>query len=166
MKITFNGRFARRDDDAGEYTVVDSDILMRFKLVDGEVVDLCEGLNDTQAAAKLVADENAAAALIRLNTVGARKITKLAFRNRFTTAEKVTIEMAGIDDPAKTIQERTLAANLRVSQSDLQAASFIDLDRPDTRAGVQMLETFGIIGVGRALIILDTPVTEAERYVA
>ena len=91
-----------------------------------------------------------------------RKITVLAFRNRFTQAEKVAIDLSSIDDPAATMPARQLAASLRVMASDLTVATFVDLDRSDTRVGVQSLETYGIIGVGRASEILDTPPTALE----
>lgn len=90
------------------------------------------------------------------------RITKLAFRNRFTTAEKVAIELASIDNPNGTTQARQLAASLRANQKDMEVATFIDLSRADTRAGVQALETAGLIGTGRATQILDTPVTSEE----
>jgi len=67
-----------------------------------------------------------------------RKITVLAFRNRFTQAEKVAIDLSSIDDPAATMPARQLAASLRVMASDLTVATFVDLDRSDTRAGVQI----------------------------
>lgn len=94
------------------------------------------------------------------------KMTKLAFRNRFTQAEKVAIEIAGLDNPAATMPERALAAGLRASQQDLAVAQYIDTSRPETRAGVQQLEAFGLLGVGRALVILDTPIAEIEKFVS
>ena len=90
------------------------------------------------------------------------KITVLAFRNRFTLNEKVQIDMASIDSPAAPIQQRQLAAQLRVMNSDLTVATFVDLARPDTRAGVQQLETFAIIGAGRASEILDDEIQASE----
>lgn len=90
-------------------------------------------------------------------------ITRLAFRNRFTLAEKAAIELAALDDPAAPMPQRQQAAALRANQADLAAATFIDLARPDTRAGVQMLEAAGLLAVGRALEILDAPVQAAER---
>jgi hypothetical protein len=51
---------------------------------------------------------------------------------------------------------------LRVNQADLSVATFVDLSRSDTRAGVQLLEQYGIIGAGRATTILDTPPTSIE----
>lgn len=92
------------------------------------------------------------------------KMTKLAFRNRFTAAEKVAIEIACLDDPTAPMAQRQQAAMLRASQADVAAATFIDPTREDTRAGVMQLETAGILAAGRALIILDTPITEQEAY--
>lgn len=102
---------------------------------------------------------------IAANPVGTaeHKITVLAFRNRFTQAEKVTIDMASIDNPAGTMQQRQLAASLRVMNADLAVATFVDLDRAETRAGVQALETYGIIGAGRAAQILSTVINDLER---
>ena len=91
-----------------------------------------------------------------------RRVTLLAFRNRFTKTEKITIEMASLDNPASSMPARQMAAALRVDLKDSDSANFIDLDRADTRAGVQTLETYGILGVGRALQILDAPVQQVE----
>lgn len=91
------------------------------------------------------------------------RITRLAFRNRFTQAEKVALELAALDDPAAPMAQRQQAAALRATLSDTAAATFIDLIRADTRAGVQMLETAGLLAAGRALEILDAPVTPEER---
>lgn len=90
-------------------------------------------------------------------------ITRLAFRNRFTSAEKVALEIAQLDNPAAAMPARAQAAALRSSQADLAAATFVDLQRPDTRAGVQMLEAGGLLAAGRALEILDAPVQPDER---
>ena len=93
-----------------------------------------------------------------------RYITKLAFRNRFTTAEKVAIELAGVHNPADPAQKQQLAATVRASDKDVQASAYIDLGRPDTRAGVKAMEVFGLLAAGRADEILDSPVQEFERY--
>ena len=90
-------------------------------------------------------------------------ITKLAFRQRFTPTERVTIEIASLDDPAASMQARQLAATLRSSQVDLAAAKWIDLTRPDTITGVQTLEAFGLLGAGRAAEILSAPIQDIER---
>ena len=90
-------------------------------------------------------------------------ITKLAFRNRFTQTEKVMLEISALDDATAPMQQRQLAATLRATLSDVNAATFIDLSRSETRAGVQMLETVGLLAVGRATEILDNPVLPEER---
>ena len=89
-----------------------------------------------------------------------RHITKLAFRNRFTTKEKVMIELAGSYNPADPIQKQQLAATVRVSNADIASSTYIDLDRSDTRAGVKSMEDFGLLAVGRADEILDSPVQD------
>lgn len=92
------------------------------------------------------------------------RITKLAFRNRFTPAEKVAIEMAALDNPAAPMGQRQLAAALRADMADQRDATHINLSRSDTRAGVHKLEQAGLIGPGRAAAILDTPPTAEELW--
>lgn len=91
------------------------------------------------------------------------RITRLAFRNRFTQAEKVMLELAGLDDPTAPLAQRQQAATIRAYLSDVAAATLIDLGRADTRAGVQALEAGGLLAPGRALQILDAPVQAHER---
>ena len=91
-----------------------------------------------------------------------RKITKLAFRNRFTTNEKVALEMASLDNPAATMQQRQMQAALRVFLKDLDNATFVDLDRPDTIGGVNQLAALGIITAERAGHIIGDAVNPSE----
>jgi len=91
-----------------------------------------------------------------------RCITEFAFRNRFTGAEKVAIELATLDDPALGPALRQRAATLRVYLADVRAAAYVDLDMTTTRAGVQDLETMGIIGPGRAAQILNAEIRSDE----
>ncbi len=91
------------------------------------------------------------------------KVTRLAFRNRFTQPEKVALELASQHDPAASMPAKQQAAALRAYLSDVAAATFIDLARADTRAGVQYLETATLLGAGRALQILDAPIQPGER---
>jgi len=72
-----------------------------------------------------------------------RRVSRLAFRNRFTDAEKLALYTAAES-----------SVQLRVYLDDLAAAEFVDLDYPATVAGVQALEQAGIIGAGRAAEIL------------
>lgn len=80
------------------------------------------------------------------------RITKLAFLNRFTQAERLAIRTA---------------AKASVAIEDYMAmvteAKWIDLNRADTRAGVIALEDATLIAPGRALVILDAPVQSHEQ---
>ncbi len=91
-------------------------------------------------------------------------ITRLAFLSRFTDAEAITIDLASQHDPAATGQQKQQAAAMRRYLQKVNAATFIDLKRPDTRSGVQALEAAGLIGSGRAAAILDALPTETELY--
>ena len=92
------------------------------------------------------------------------RITRLAFRNRFTQAEKVALELAALDNPSADRPQRQQAAALRAHLKDLDAASWVDLTRPETAAALQMLEASGLIGEGRAAAILDVDsITDIER---
>jgi len=89
-------------------------------------------------------------------------ITRAAFRARFTQAEKVAIEMAGLDDPSATMEIRSQAASIRTYQKDVDAAEFIDLADPATAGGVQVLEAASLLAHGRAAEILTAPVQWSE----
>lgn len=93
------------------------------------------------------------------------RITKLAFRKRFTDAERVGIEIASMDIPTAPNEQRVLAASLRANQQDVSVAMYIDLSDPVTRAGVEQLEAIGLLGTGRAAEILDTVATEHELFI-
>lgn len=89
-------------------------------------------------------------------------ITRAAFRARFTQAEKVAIELAGLDDPSAPMEARSQAAAIRTYQKDVDAAEFIDLTDPATAGGVQALETAGLLVEGRSVEILTAPVQWSE----
>ena len=92
------------------------------------------------------------------------RVTRLAFRNRFTTAEKVALELAALDNPSAPMAQRQQPAALRAHLKDLDTASWVDLTRPETVAALQMLEASGLIGEGRADAILDVDsITDIER---
>lgn len=91
------------------------------------------------------------------------RITRLAFRNRFTQAEKVMLELAALDDATAPMAQRQQSSAIRVYLADVAASSFIDLADPGTRAGVQALEAGGLLAAGRATVILNAPVTPSER---
>ena len=93
------------------------------------------------------------------------RITRLAFRNRFTMGEKAAMEIAGLDNAAAPMAQRQQAAVLRAYMADVAASTFVDLQRPDTRAGVQQLQALGLLAAGRAAVILDTPPAPHEVFV-
>jgi hypothetical protein len=81
------------------------------------------------------------------------RITRLAFRNRFTFAEKVAIETAAESD-----------ATVRVLLKDQEAATFIDLARIDTQQGVQLLVSKNLITAQRASEILSLTIQAEEAF--
>lgn len=101
--------------------------------------------------------------------VAYKVLSKLGFRNRFTAMEKAAIEFAAIDDPTKTQDQRFQSAMLRANLADQRDAKYIDV-RSDTvagqqtRAGLQMLESAGLLAEGRVAEIVDAPITDAEAY--
>jgi len=101
-------------------------------------------------------------AVIKVEQPQSTCLTRLAFLNRFTDAEAVTIDMASIDDPNGTESERIGAASIRRYMSKINAATFVDVARDDTIAGVTALESSGLLGVGRASEILSTTISSEE----
>ncbi len=91
------------------------------------------------------------------------RMTVLAYRSRFTAAEKVAIEMASLDDPSAPMAARQKAAEVRVYLQDLASAKFIDPADEATRGGALYLEAAGLLVEGRALEILDAPIQDKER---
>src|SRR5690606_15424389 len=91
------------------------------------------------------------------------RITKLAFRNRFTQAEKAALELASVDDPTGTEQQRMQSAALRAYLKDVEAAAFINLAGPAVDSGVRDLEAMGLLEAGRADEIITAPIQPDER---
>jgi len=85
------------------------------------------------------------------------RITKLAFRSRFTAAEKAGME-------AFAAQSNAYAYALRAAMGDQRDATFIDLSRQDTIGGVNQLVAMGLLTSQRASEILNNPVLEIEVY--
>jgi hypothetical protein len=81
------------------------------------------------------------------------RITKLAFKQRFTADERIAIRNAAAVDP-----------QIYDFEDLVNAATYIDLSRADTIAAVSAIEQAGLIGSGRAVEILGPPINEIERY--
>lgn len=86
-------------------------------------------------------------------TLASMKITKLAFRERFTIGE-----MTGIYSAMSS--NFTLQAMI----GNQQVATYVDLSRSDTIAGVMYLVSIGLITSARATQILTTAPTSTEVY--
>lgn len=91
-----------------------------------------------------------------------RRISTWAFRRRFTAAERACIEWAAVDRADDTPPQRQQAAALRSRLKDQESAAFIDLDDPDVAEGAHGMEALGLIGAGRALQILTSPIEPKE----
>lgn len=89
--------------------------------------------------------------------IEAKKITKLAFLNRFTDQEAIMVDLAS---QGLTVE----AASVRRYLNKVNAATFIDLESADISSGIQALEAAGLLDAGRAQEILNNPVQESERY--
>jgi hypothetical protein len=81
------------------------------------------------------------------------RITKLAFKRRFTADERIAIREAAAVNP-----------QIYDFEDLVNAATYIDLSRADTIAAVNSIERAGLIGSGRADEILGPPINEIERY--
>lgn len=91
-----------------------------------------------------------------------RHITNLAFDNRFTVDELVNIRLASLVEPGMTVEQKRQALGVEVLLERAKKATYVDLDREDTRGGVMQFEAFGLIAEGRALEILDAPIQPHE----
>lgn len=88
-------------------------------------------------------------------TTVSRKITRLAMRQRFTVPELLGIMNYVASNPASIIA---------MLMQNLQVATFIDLSRSDTQAGLAALVGYGLITSPRATTILTTIPTQQEIY--
>lgn len=82
-----------------------------------------------------------------------KRVSKLAFRQRFTVPELIGIINAMNSNPV-----------VRVLQDNMNVATYVDLDRSDTIAGVQYLYSQGLLTLERMNAILTNPIQENEEY--
>ena len=91
------------------------------------------------------------------------KITRLAFLNRFTDAEAIAIDMASIDNPSGTVEERQQQAALRRFLNKVNSANYIDLSLQQTIDGINALVALGLLTSERASAILTDTIQQDER---
>ena len=85
------------------------------------------------------------------------KITQLAFLDRFTDDEAVDIDLASVGATRE-------AALLRRYLQKVNAATHIDLSRPDLAEDLQTLVSYGLLTAERRIVILTAPVQEHEIF--
>lgn len=83
----------------------------------------------------------------------ARKITKLALRRRLTFPELIALTTAAMTN-----------ATIAALKDNLTVANYVDLNRPDTIAGVGILVSAGLLTSDRATAILSAPIQDDEKY--
>jgi len=80
------------------------------------------------------------------------KITRLAFKKRMTDAERIAVRgAAAVNDTIYDFMDL------------LSDATYVDLEDPETVAGVAALEGAGLLGAGRASEILTGAIQDIER---
>lgn len=86
------------------------------------------------------------------------RITKLGIRQRFTMTELINITKAS--NPT----DSTYQPVVQVLMGNLSVATFVDLKRPDTIGGFNLLVTMGLLTQARCTAILTTPPGPSEVY--
>lgn len=83
------------------------------------------------------------------------KLTRLAFKLRMTSAERIAIRNAAeINDDVYDFMDL------------LSEATFVELTDPSTIGSINALASIGLLETSRATSILTDPITEEEKYVA
>lgn len=82
-------------------------------------------------------------------TIGVN-LTKYEFRKLFTMSERVAID----NSPSNTNIPSNYRAILVTMFKDLEVSGVVEMDNPDVIAGVNLLESLGLIGTGRAAQVL------------
>lgn len=81
------------------------------------------------------------------------KITRLAFKQRFTTEERLEIRAEAAVNPL-----------VYDFQDLVDSATYIDLENQSAIDSVNALESLGVISIGRASEVLRNPVLGNERW--
>lgn len=80
-------------------------------------------------------------------------VTKLAFKQRLTQAERIAIRAAAAANPV-----------VYDFLDILDSATFVDLHRQDTIDGINAMESAGLLAEGRATEILNAAIQDHERF--
>lgn len=88
-------------------------------------------------------------------TLISMKITKLGMLQRFTLAERLAI--------LNYVQQNPVSVPAVLLQN-IQVATFVDLKRADTQAGIAYLQQLGLLTSDRVTAILTTLPSDLEAY--
>jgi hypothetical protein len=101
----------------------------------------------------------------QLSAVPSVKLTKIAFRRRFTLQEKGTIISFGLNNISNANPTiASYAAMVMATLDDQRDAKAIDIAGTDAISGIGNLVSIGLLSSERASQILNTPPTYDELY--
>lgn len=135
--------------------------LTRYQSYDGDEVLTVDEPNRVVNSTRAVRDWTTAE-ILAYKQASVRHISKLAFRNRFTQAEKIAFEMAQVDNPTAPQDARLAAAGVRVMEKDLAVSQFVDLNDATLQAALAQLEQNGVLSAGRASGIIWGDIQPSE----
>lgn len=134
------------------YAIIENDIVINVVVSDEPLGD-----NWVHSDVATIGDSYENGGFVRpaddINPSQDTRITKPAFKQRLTQAERIAIRAAAQTDPI-----------VYDFLDIMDSATFIDLSRQDTIDGLTAMETTGLLNEGRANEILTTPVEEHERF--
>ena len=141
-----------------------NNIVVEVKDLSGEELSLIEQSNEYQQLVDISNDNPSpcvgwifnGSQIIPPVGITAKKsmiLTKLALRQRMTIQELIAIYTAKASNPV-----------ISILLDNLSAASYIDLERPDTISGTMYLVSQGLLTLQRAQEILNTPASASELY--
>lgn len=91
-------------------------------------------------------------------------ITRRAFIQRFEDVEYASLEIASIDNPEGTVEERMQQAVLRKKLKELDNSQYIDLRDIAISNALDLMISLGFLTQERKDEILNTPVAQIEKY--
>lgn len=92
------------------------------------------------------------------------RITTEAFWERFTNSEMVDLYVAAWQDAGMSNAQKKACAKIRIFMYDANASGYRKLSANKVVTFVTGLEGT-VLAVGRATVILNTPITEDEAYI-
>ncbi|PJK08000.1 hypothetical protein CO610_07500 [Lysobacteraceae bacterium NML95-0200] len=91
-------------------------------------------------------------------------LSNYAFDMRFTLPERIAVKQKAMVTPGMTPEQVATALAVQVNIERAAKATFVNPQRPETRAGVMQFVQLGVLTQERALEILDAPIQPHEVY--